>query len=49
MYRWANNSDAVIISIDYFLTQDNKFPKLFDEIFETYEFIVTNTKKIFSK
>ena len=39
----------MIITIDYLLTQENKFPKIFDEIFEAYEFIVLNSKKLFSK
>lgn len=48
LIRWAINSETVIVSIDYLLTSENKFPKIFDEIYQAYEMILKFSNKIFS-
>jgi hypothetical protein len=46
--RWANNSDCVILSIDYQLN-DNNLASLLDDLNSFYEVFTVYSSKIFSK
>lgn len=46
---WARSTDTVIISIDYKVCIDNKYPILLDDCITAYESIVTQSAKFFSK
>jgi hypothetical protein len=46
---WAKETDSIIISIDYKLTIDNKYPLLFDNCAKAYERIIKYSAKLFRK
>lgn len=47
--HWARKTDSVIISLDYKLSNDNKYPIILDECVKAYEILVTYSAKLFSK
>jgi len=46
--KWAKLTDSVIISIDYKLSNDNKYPVLMDECLKIYEMLIKFTPKLFN-
>jgi hypothetical protein len=45
--NWAKVTDTVIISLDYKLTSDNRYPNFFDDCISAYEIIVSQSAKLF--
>lgn len=47
--NWCKEMDCVIISFDYKLSSNNKYPVLLDECIKAYEIITKFSAKLFSK
>ena len=46
MREWAKSSGALIISVDYTLAPDAKYPYALDECFYVYEWLVSGKNQL---